>query len=80
MGRGRGGRRTQRKHLKEPRENVWKRSKTDEESAPNEDGTTTTNDGEQSTNPHWQSFVTHNAAFEEYYKVTSFPPISVVLV
>ncbi|KAJ9170386.1 hypothetical protein P3X46_018498 [Hevea brasiliensis] len=59
-GRGRGKRsRTQRKHFRDGRENVWKRPKFDSSSDPNN---TTTN------NPTWQPFATQNQAFDEYYK------------
>lgn len=46
--------RTQRKHFKQSRENVWKRSKSDPSSA---------------ENPTWQPFATQNPSFDEYYKV-----------
>ncbi|XP_044484350.1 RNA cytosine-C(5)-methyltransferase NSUN2-like isoform X2 [Mangifera indica] len=59
-GGGREGRsyrsRTQRKHFKQSRENVWKRSKSDP-SAP-----------DSTDNPTWQPFATQNPAFDEYYK------------
>ncbi|KAJ0096750.1 hypothetical protein Patl1_28232 [Pistacia atlantica] len=59
-GGGREGRsyrsRTQRKHFKQSRENVWKRSKADP-SAP-----------DSTDNPSWQPFATQNPAFDEYYK------------
>lgn len=65
-GGGREGRsyrsRTQRKHFKQSRENVWKRSKSDPDST----------DGHASP---WQPFATQNPSFDEYYKVyfTCFP-------
>ncbi|KAL1183045.1 hypothetical protein V6Z11_A02G155200 [Gossypium hirsutum] len=51
---GRRGSRTQRKHFKQSRENVWKRPKTESSSDPN--------------NPAWQPFATQNPSFDEYYK------------
>ncbi|KAJ8769636.1 hypothetical protein K2173_005239 [Erythroxylum novogranatense] len=56
MGGGRGQRsRTQRKHFRDGRENVWKRSKSD-------------NSSSAVDNPPWQPFATQNPAFDEYYK------------
>lgn len=58
-GGGRGGRsraRTQRKHFKENRENVWKRSRHDSADSNNSSG--------------WEPFATQNPAFDEYYKVS----------
>ncbi|KAM7276664.1 hypothetical protein ACFE04_018530 [Oxalis oulophora] len=61
-GRGRNKARTQRKHFKEGRENVWKSDST----------TTTTTDNSNNNNgrfdPGWEPFLSNNAAFEEYYK------------
>ncbi|KAL2343084.1 hypothetical protein Fmac_004369 [Flemingia macrophylla] len=55
-GGGRGGRsRTQRKHFRQSRENVWKRSKADE-------------DPSSAQNPSWTPFATQNDAFDLYYK------------
>ncbi|KAM7261558.1 hypothetical protein ACFE04_020635 [Oxalis oulophora] len=65
MGRGRNGNnkgRTQRKHFKEGRENVWKRSKPSNE----EDDVT--------KGPHWEPFITQNLAFEDYYKEQGIVP------
>ncbi|XP_021301055.1 tRNA (cytosine(34)-C(5))-methyltransferase-like [Herrania umbratica] len=56
---GRRGSRTQRKHFKESRENVWKRPKTDSSSDPN---------NPSSNNTAWQPFATQNPSFDEYYK------------
>ncbi|KAK7399577.1 hypothetical protein VNO78_10762 [Psophocarpus tetragonolobus] len=56
-GRGRGRSRTQRKHFRESRENVWKRSKSD----PNPSST-------QTNNTTWTPFSTQNPAFDFYYK------------
>ncbi|KAJ7956790.1 tRNA (Cytosine(34)-C(5))-methyltransferase [Quillaja saponaria] len=59
---GKGGRaRTQRKHFRQSRENVWKRPKSDL-SSENNGGS---NDGK---NPSWTPFATQNDAFDEYYK------------
>ncbi|WCJ31923.1 RNA cytosine-C(5)-methyltransferase NSUN2 [Euphorbia peplus] len=55
---GRNRSRTQRKHFRDGRENVWKRPKSDSSSAAppiNEDRS-------------WKPFATENAAFNEYYK------------
>ncbi|KAK9949491.1 hypothetical protein M0R45_005009 [Rubus argutus] len=60
MGRGRGGSRTQRRHFRQNRENVWKRTKPDPSSESNNEN----NGGD----PSWQPFATQNPAFEEYYK------------
>ncbi|CAN6679716.1 unnamed protein product [Malus baccata var. baccata] len=59
-GRGRGGSRTQRRHFRQNRENVWKRSKSDPSSESNNE-----NNGE---NRGWEPFATQNPAFDEYYK------------
>ncbi|KAI4317290.1 hypothetical protein L6164_025171 [Bauhinia variegata] len=62
-GRGRGGRsRTQRKHFRQSRENVWKRPKSDPSSENNKDE----NNG--SENPTWTPFATQNEAFDQFYK------------
>lgn len=47
--------RTQRKHFKQSRENVWKRSKSDPDST-------------DSPASAWQPFATQNPSFDEYYK------------
>lgn len=61
---GRGRSRTQRKHFREGRENVWKRSKSDGSAvaAPAADANT-------GGNVPWEPFKTQNLAFDEYYKV-----------
>nr|KJB18229.1 hypothetical protein B456_003G041000 [Gossypium raimondii] len=56
---GRRGSRTQRKHFKQSRENVWKRPKTESSSDPN---------NPNSNNPAWQPFATQNPSFDEYYR------------
>ncbi|GAV60217.1 Nol1_Nop2_Fmu domain-containing protein [Cephalotus follicularis] len=60
--RGRNGNnksRTQRKHFRDNRENVWKRPKSDP-SHPNSNSNSNSN--------HWEPFNTQNPAFDEYYK------------
>ncbi|XVE86813.1 hypothetical protein DITRI_Ditri18aG0064600 [Diplodiscus trichospermus] len=56
---GRRGSRTQRKHFKQSRENVWKRPKIDSSADPQ---------NPNSDNPPWQPFATQNPSFDEYYK------------
>ncbi|CAK8578775.1 unnamed protein product [Lathyrus sativus] len=56
---GRGRSRTQRKHFRDNRENVWKRSKPDPDSSLSSDKTQTT---------HWAPFATQNPSFDSYYK------------
>ncbi|KAG6594890.1 tRNA (cytosine(34)-C(5))-methyltransferase [Cucurbita argyrosperma subsp. argyrosperma] len=59
-GKGRGGRaRTQRKHFRESRENVWKRPKPDPNSA---------NGNKDGNGNHWEPFESQSHAFNEYYK------------
>lgn len=58
--RGRNRGRTQRKHFKDKRDDVWKRPKSDPSLDLNNPGT---------DNPAWQPFAVQNAAFDEYYKV-----------
>ncbi|KAJ4966009.1 hypothetical protein NE237_017858 [Protea cynaroides] len=57
MGGKRG--RTQRKHFKQTRENVWKKNRSDN---PSSDG------------PPWEPFATQNLAFEEYYREQGIVP------
>lgn len=61
---GRGRSRTQRKHFRQGRENVWKRSKSDSQQ---EDDNENTNAEKSKT--HWEPFATQNAGFDDYYKV-----------
>ncbi|KAG8383552.1 hypothetical protein BUALT_Bualt04G0025500 [Buddleja alternifolia] len=70
---GRGRSRTQRKHFRQNRENVWKRSKSNDHddsttiATPSDDANnkvTTTN----ANNPSWEPFATQNPIFDEYYK------------
>ncbi|CAL1385339.1 unnamed protein product [Linum trigynum] len=61
-GRGRGSKsRTQRKHFRDGRENVWKRSKSDSPADGNSAATA-------AVDRSWQPFATQNTAFDEYYK------------
>jgi hypothetical protein len=59
---GRGRSRTQRRHFKQSRDNVWKRPKSDPSSDNN-------NNNNENDKPNWQPFATQNPAFDEYYKV-----------
>ncbi|GAU19133.1 hypothetical protein TSUD_79560 [Trifolium subterraneum] len=56
---GRGKSRTQRKHFRQNRENVWKRSKPDPDPSLSSDKSQTT---------HWTPFSTENPSFDSYYK------------
>ncbi|GMH25307.1 hypothetical protein Nepgr_027150 [Nepenthes gracilis] len=67
---GRGRSRTQRKHFKQSRENVWKRSKPNPQQHSN-DGSDNNDDN---SNPTWQPFATNNAAFDDYYKEQGIVP------
>ncbi|KAL3630209.1 hypothetical protein CASFOL_023193 [Castilleja foliolosa] len=60
---GRGRSRTQRKHFRQSRENVWKRSKSDDSANATPDG-----DAGNIRNQGWEPFATQNPAFDEYYK------------
>ncbi|ONM55643.1 S-adenosyl-L-methionine-dependent methyltransferase superfamily protein [Zea mays] len=60
MGGGRKRGRTQRRHFKQGRENVWKHNP---QRPPAGEGGEARED-----NPSWQPFATENPAFEEYYK------------
>ncbi|XP_048501747.1 uncharacterized protein LOC104896018 [Beta vulgaris subsp. vulgaris] len=63
---GRGRSRTQRKHFKQSRDNVWKySSKSDASSAADADKS---GDAEATKKDSWEPLKTHNAAFEDYYK------------
>ncbi|KAL7143955.1 hypothetical protein ABFS83_08G226200 [Erythranthe nasuta] len=59
---GRGRSRTQRKHFRQGRENVWKRTKSDDSAA------AATDDANGKTNQGWEPFATQNPGFDEYYK------------
>ncbi|ESQ46146.1 hypothetical protein EUTSA_v10000050mg [Eutrema salsugineum] len=60
MGRGRQRGRSQRKHFKESRENVWKRPKSDD--------TVDASGNAVPEKPTWEPILTDNPNFEEYYK------------
>ncbi|PIN09085.1 tRNA cytosine-5-methylases and related enzymes of the NOL1/NOP2/sun superfamily [Handroanthus impetiginosus] len=60
---GRGRSRTQRKHFRQSRENVWKRPKSDDST------NATPDDANNNSNSTWEPFATQNPAFDEYYKV-----------
>ncbi|KAL5537976.1 hypothetical protein UlMin_043884 [Ulmus minor] len=65
-GGGRGGRsRTQRKHFRQSRENVWKRPKSDPSS---ENNNSENNQNNNNGGLNWQPFATQNPSFDEYYK------------
>ncbi|XP_058087072.1 uncharacterized protein LOC131234303 isoform X2 [Magnolia sinica] len=73
MGGGRGGQkrgRTQRRHFRQNRENVWKKSR-----ALPSDNDNNSNSNNTSNNPDWQPFATQNLAFEEYYKEQEIVPV-----
>ncbi|KNA12127.1 hypothetical protein SOVF_128720 [Spinacia oleracea] len=71
---GRGRSRTQRKHFKQSRDNVWKNdAKSDPSSAvadadANANADKKTGDAERRSKGNWEPLNTHNAAFEDYYK------------
>ncbi|CAN6196283.1 unnamed protein product [Urochloa humidicola] len=67
MGGGRKRGRTQRRHFKQGRENVWKHNP--QRPAAGEGG----GEGREG-NPSWQPFATENPAFEEYYKEQQIIP------
>lgn len=73
MGGGRNrSRRTQRKHFKQGRENVWKRTKSDSEQQQDNDNNNNNPDENSNNNPNnptWEPLTTQNPSFEEYYKV-----------
>ncbi|KAL5206859.1 hypothetical protein ABZP36_035068 [Zizania latifolia] len=74
MGGGRGKRgRTQRRHFKQGRENVWKRSPQRPPGAAGGEGDEGRGDGREG-NPSWQPFATENPAFEDYYKAQQIIP------
>ncbi|XP_078444197.1 uncharacterized protein LOC144713481 [Wolffia australiana] len=65
MGRGQKRGRTQRKHFKENRENVWKYNNDDDKRAGGADS-----ENKKQHSP-WEPFNTENSAFDEYYKEQS---------
>ncbi|XP_042469694.1 uncharacterized protein LOC122052297 [Zingiber officinale] len=66
MGGGRKRGRTQRRHFKQGRENVWKYG--NKEARPDDPSTA------DKPNPTWQPFATQNANFDEYYKEQHIVP------
>ncbi|XP_027179876.1 tRNA (cytosine(34)-C(5))-methyltransferase-like [Coffea eugenioides] len=72
MGGGRNrSSRTQRRHFKQGRENVWKRNKSDSEQQEDNQDNKNNNPDENSnnpTNPPWEPLTTQNPSFDEYYK------------
>ena len=81
MGGGRNrSSRTQRRHFKQGRENVWKRNKSDSEQQEDNQDNKNNNPDENSnnpTNPPWEPLTTQNPSFDEYYKVIEKVQISV---
>ncbi|KAJ0981406.1 hypothetical protein J5N97_009661 [Dioscorea zingiberensis] len=65
MGGGQKRGRTQRKHFKQNRENVWKHNNVRNDAAKK---TRPSDLSEENINPSWQPFATQNTGFEEYYK------------
>ncbi|KAK4417055.1 RNA cytosine-C(5)-methyltransferase NSUN2 [Sesamum alatum] len=65
---GRGRSRTQRKHFRQSRENVWKRPKSDDSTNAAPD------DANSGRDPSWEPFATQNPAFDEYYKEQEIVP------
>lgn len=72
MGGGQKRGRTQRRHFKQSRDNVWKHNNNPKKTRPDDDKA---NDGDPNSNPNmqWEPFISQNPGFEEYYKVVSFP-------
>ncbi|CAD6218860.1 unnamed protein product [Miscanthus lutarioriparius] len=66
MGGGRKRGRTQRRHFKQGRENVWKHNPQRPPAGEGGEG--------REGNPSWQPFATENPAFEEYYKEQQIVP------
>ncbi|KAM7529315.1 hypothetical protein LguiB_032725 [Lonicera macranthoides] len=66
---GRGRSRTQRKHFRQGRENVWKRSKSDSQQEDNNENTNA-----EKSKTHWEPFATQNAGFDDYYKEQGIVP------
>ncbi|KAF8694739.1 hypothetical protein HU200_037825 [Digitaria exilis] len=66
MGGGRKRGRTQRRHFKQGRENVWKHNPQRPPAGEGGEG--------REGNPSWQPFATENPAFEEYYKAQQIIP------
>uniref|UniRef100_A0A0E0M2B3 SAM-dependent MTase RsmB/NOP-type domain-containing protein n=1 Tax=Oryza punctata TaxID=4537 RepID=A0A0E0M2B3_ORYPU len=70
MGGGRKRGRTQRRHFKQGRDNVWKHNP---QRPPADDGEGGAAEGREG-NPSWQPFATENPAFEDYYKAQQIIP------
>ncbi|CAD6224565.1 unnamed protein product [Miscanthus lutarioriparius] len=66
MGGGRKRGRTQRRHFKQGRENVWKHNPQRPPAGEGGEG--------REGNPSWQPFATENPAFEDYYKEQQIVP------
>ncbi|KAH0455453.1 hypothetical protein IEQ34_015485 [Dendrobium chrysotoxum] len=69
MGGGKGGHkrgRTQRRHFRQGRENVWKYD--NKRTRSDEDATVEDPSANPNPNPSWEPFSTKNLGFEEYYK------------
>ncbi|KAL0912421.1 hypothetical protein M5K25_018391 [Dendrobium thyrsiflorum] len=69
MGGGKGGQkrgRTQRRHFRQGRENVWKYN--NKRTRSDEDATVEDPSANPNPNPSWEPFSTKNLGFEEYYK------------
>ncbi|PKA65867.1 multisite-specific tRNA:(cytosine-C5)-methyltransferase [Apostasia shenzhenica] len=58
--------RTQRRHFRHGRENVWKYG--NKKTRPEEERTTEDPHADPNPNPSWEPFATRNSAFDEYYK------------
>nr|GMC65935.1 tRNA (cytosine(34)-C(5))-methyltransferase-like isoform X1 [Ipomoea batatas] len=76
---GGGGRsRTQRKHFRQHRENVWKRRKFDSQQPPAADNSTSAHDdangNSNNSNSTWEPFDSRNLSFDEYYKEQGIVP------
>ncbi|XP_021758482.1 tRNA (cytosine(34)-C(5))-methyltransferase-like [Chenopodium quinoa] len=65
---GRGRSRTQRKHFKQSRDNVWKNGSKSDASSAAADGENNSGDAERKTRENWEPLKTQNAVFEDYYK------------
>ncbi|KAH9612105.1 hypothetical protein KSS87_002585 [Heliosperma pusillum] len=65
---GRGRSRTQRKHFKQGRENVWKYSTNSNTDQTADNKTADNNNNNAENKVRWDPFTTHNSAFEDYYK------------
>ncbi|KAL5201391.1 hypothetical protein ABZP36_035745 [Zizania latifolia] len=73
MGGGRKRGRTQRRHFKQGRENVWKHNPQRPPGAAGAEGAEGRGDVRDG-DPSWQPFATENPSFEDYYKVQQIIP------